>query len=61
MAAAADMADGTRIRSLDERLGVHDVKLTEMTEGLIVCREEMAKKLGEVNSRMDGFRCVDRP
>lgn len=49
------MAEGTRIRTLDERLGVHEGKLTELHEGLTQNREEVNQRLGEINNQMDGF------
>lgn len=49
------MVKGTRIRTFDERLGVHEGKLTDLNGGLTKNREEVNHKLEEINSRTDGF------
>ncbi|XP_063945583.1 uncharacterized protein LOC108193572 isoform X1 [Daucus carota subsp. sativus] len=47
------MAEGTRIRDLDARLGTHETKLKEMNEGLTQTRTEVTQQLTDMNTQMD--------
>lgn len=38
------MAEGTRLKTMDERLGLHDIKLEEINEGLSKTRKEFTHK-----------------
>lgn len=47
------MADGTRFRLLDERLGKQEERYTDLSEEIGKHRVENAAKLGDVNKRID--------
>lgn len=49
------MADGTRLKSLDERLGLLEGRLTEMATDFGKEKTERSKRLGEMSKQIEGL------
>lgn len=47
------MAEGTRFREIDARLGVHETKLTELQEAVGKTRTEVTQQFADMNLKMD--------